>query len=300
MPPSMSTLRRYLSHRLHWLSVMALAAFLLSQTLGAVFWPAELFSHFLPHYTALFAAAAAFTQGRRRRIWLGTTLTAAVLMWQPFSSDAPLPAPAAPAWRMVWYNVRLDNPDPATETAALLAQSPDVLALAEIQADDPRWAELRRHHPHGCTHQEHSPFALAVWSRHPLAACDIRQHQEFAYIRAELPDGTAVYALHPPPPINSLLAAARSAYLAHTAAEISREPGKVVVVGDFNSSPFSPLFRRFTRHTGTPPYTPMMQPTWRPLFINIDHALANFPLHTAALPWQHSDHRALLLSWPRP
>lgn len=295
----MSAFRRHLPHRLHWLSILALLAFLISQTLGAVFWPAELFSHFLPHYAALFAAAALFTSGKRRRVWLGSALAAAVLMELPFSAHAPPPAPAKPAWRMVWYNVHLDNPDPAAETAALLAQQPDVLALAEIQAGDPRWALLRRHHPHGCTHQEYSPFALAVWSRQPLTACHIRQHQDFAYIRAELPDGTAVYALHPPPPINRQLAAARSAYLAHTAAEIGREPGKVVVAGDFNSSSFSPLFRRFARHSATRSYTPTTQPTWRPLLINIDHTLANFPLRTAALPWQHSDHRPLLLAWPR-
>ncbi|MFA9950125.1 hypothetical protein ABCS64_07310 [Rhodocyclaceae bacterium Wk13] len=75
--------------------------------------------------------------------------------------------------RLIWYNVHLNNPDAAGESAVLLAEKTDVLALAEINLNDPGWQVLRTHYPHGCQHQEASPFALALWSAAPLASCDI-------------------------------------------------------------------------------------------------------------------------------
>ena len=267
------------------------------QLLGAHFWPAELFSHFLPYYAFLWAAAALLSTGRSRYLWGGMTLLATAWLLQPWPQA---PAAQTSGVRLLWYNVHLDNPDPAAETAALLPQQADVLALAEINLDDARWQNLRRHYPHGCQHQENSPFALALWAQQPLTACNIRFSGDFAYLRAQLPDGRVVYALHPPPPVNGRLAEARRRYLQQTAAEIAAETAPVMALGDFNTSPFSPLLRRFTAQTGLQPQTPYWQPTWRPFFINIDHVLSRTPAHSQALPWQYSDHRPLLVVWPKP
>lgn len=289
-------LRRFAAKRLHLLAVLSLTAFAFSQILGGRFFPAELFSHFLPHYAAVFALAALLCSGRARLIWLAAALAAALWLSLPWERS---PRPAAPAWRLLAYNVHLDNPDPAAETAALSAERPDVLALSEIDLDDARWHTLLQRYPHGCAHRENSPFALAVQAARPLSACEIRFSGDFAYIRALLPDGTALYALHPPPPVSAGLAEARSRYLEQTAADMAAESGAVVAAGDFNTSPFSPLMRGFMHRSGLKLYTPHWLPTWRPFGISIDHALANRPLHIRALPWQHSDHRPLLVQWQR-
>jgi len=52
-----NTLRPWLARRLTLLSWLALIAFTISQII--TFWFTELFSHFLPHYTVLWAATAA-------------------------------------------------------------------------------------------------------------------------------------------------------------------------------------------------------------------------------------------------
>ena len=48
------------------------------------------------------------------------------------------------------------------------------------------------------------------------------------------------------------------------------------------------------------PHTPNYLPTWLPFGLNIDHVLTRDKSGTRirALPWMHSDHRALLIEWP--
>nr|WP_167738621.1 endonuclease/exonuclease/phosphatase family protein [Eikenella exigua] len=131
----------------------------------------------------------------------------------------------------------------------------------------------------------------------PLAACEVRMIGDYPYIRAQTADGTALYALHPPPPISSELAGARQHYLAETACALAAEP-RALAVGDFNSSPFSPLFRRFLQESGSRPATRYFTPTWKPFFLNIDHALAKgLNVSARTLPWQYSDHRPLLVEY---
>ena len=187
--------------RLHILALLALAAVIAGQ-FGSLFWPAELFSHFLPYYAAIFILAAFWPRPKWRALWL--VCAAASLLWlaQPFA----LPDTPAGGTRLVWYNVHLDNPAAEAESAALLAERADLLALGEINLDNPGWQSLHQAYPHGCQHREHSPFALALWCKQPLAACEVRMIGDYPYIRAQTADGTALYALHPPPPISSELA----------------------------------------------------------------------------------------------
>ena len=122
----------FLRPRLHILALLALAAMLIGQ-LGSLFWPAELFSHFLPHYAAIFILAAFWPCPKWRVLWL--VCTAASLLWlaQPFT----LPDAPAGGTRLVWYNVHLDNPAAKAESTALLAEQADFIALGEINLDNP-------------------------------------------------------------------------------------------------------------------------------------------------------------------
>ena len=99
--------------RLHILALLALAAVIAGQ-FGSFFWPAELFSHFLPHYAAVFILAAIWPRPKWRALWL--VCAAASLLWlaQPFA----LPDAPADGTRLVWYNVHLDNP--AAETGGVI------------------------------------------------------------------------------------------------------------------------------------------------------------------------------------
>lgn len=283
-------MKTYLARRLQTLAWLTLAVLLIGQ-LGALHWTAELFSHFVPHYAAVFALAALCLHNRWRYLWAAWALAlTAWTLWPPV-----LEPPDSAATRLIWYNVNLDNRDARGESARLLAADADILALAEIQLHDPGWQPLRQHYPHGCVHEENSPFALAVFAREPLAACDIFFPGEYPAIRAVLRDGRVLYAAHPPPPINADLASARVDYLRILADRLAAE-NSALLVGDLNSSPYSPHYRALLRAT-----TRNILPTWLPLGLNLDHALVRHgQAHSKALPWHTSDHRPLHIQWSLP
>lgn len=288
-------MKTYLARRLQTLAWLTLAVLLIGQ-LGALHWSAELFSHFVPHYAAVFALAALCLHNRWRYLWAAWALAlTAWTLWPPV-----LEPPDSAATRLIWYNVNLDNRDARGESARLLAADADILALAEIQLHDPGWQPLRQHYPHGCVHEENSPFALAVFARAPLAACEVRFIEDYPYIRATLADGRTLYAAHPPPPINADLARARIAYLRHLADRPATEKS-ALLLGDLNSSPYSQHYRELLRRAGLHTTTRNGLPTWLPLGLNLDHALVRHgQAHSSALPWHTSDHRPLQTDWGRP
>ena len=288
-------MKPYLARRLQTLAWLTLAVLLIGQ-LGALHWTAELFSHFVPHYAAVFALAALCLHNRWRYLWAAWALAlTAWTLWPPV-----LEPPDSAATRLIWYNVNLDNRDARGESACLLAADADILALAEIQLRDPGWQPLRQHYPHGCAHEDSSPFALAVFAREPLAACDIFFPGEYPAIRAVLRDGRVLYAAHPPPPINADLASARVDYLRTLADRLAIE-NSTLLVGDLNSSPYSPHYRALLRDADLRATTRNILPTWLPLGLNLDHALVRHgQAHSSALPWHTSDHRPLQTDWGRP
>lgn len=297
------TARRGLLHHVRT-AIDALAALsvlvLLIGQLGRLHWVAELFSHFIhAHALALLLAALL---GHRRWWWLAGALLLGVWLLLPlhaWRSPSPSHLPS-PAWRLVFYNVHIHNPAAQTEAAALLQQNAEVLALAEIDLDNPGWQALRQTHPHGCAHRERSPFALALWSSQPLRDCQVHFSHGFAWIHAERADGMVLYALHPPPPMTAALAHARDGYMDEVSRHMAHQ-ARYLAVGDLNTSPFSPRMRQWLRQAGAQTNTPNALPTWRPYALNIDHALTRrgHPVHVRALPWGFSDHRALLVEVER-
>ncbi|PIE82651.1 MAG: endonuclease [Cardiobacteriales bacterium] len=287
-------MRRFISRRLHILAILSLLALIAGQ-FGAYHWFAELFSHFLPYYTFIFLLATIASSGYKRWIWLACTLGSVLWLMQPLTWWQRHAAHDAPdnSATLIWYNINLHNPAATEESAYLLAKNADILALSEMHPNDSAWHNLRANYPYRCEHIDDSPFALALWAKTPWQDCAVYFIDTFPYIRAILADGTALYVLHPPPPINPFLARAREKYLRLSAQSITLDE-RVIAVGDFNSSPFSPLFRRFMRDSRTISHTPYWLPTWQPFFLNIDHVFSRHQALTVQpLPWQHSDHRPL-------
>lgn len=289
----MTTLRPFFAKRIQILAIISLTGFILSQIFGTINWFLELWSHFVPYYAVIWLMAAWLVSTKIRWLWAICSVCAISSLMLPWQRELPTPAHHA----LIWYNVNVNNADPRAETQRLLAQQADILALAEIQINQAAWQPLRQAYPHGCEHPSDSPFALAVLARQPLAACRVKLIDGYPYIHALTADRQiAIYALHAPPPINGEMAQSRQFYLQKLALNIATEP-RVLVVGDLNSSPFSPIFREFTDAAKVSPQTHYGLPTWL-LGLNIDHVLSRGQaVAVQSLDWGESDHRGLKVVW---
>ena len=134
----------------------------------------------------------------------------------------------------------------------------DVVVLLEAS---PRFAgmiaDLKEDFPHQLVHLEDSPFGIAVLSRLPVEQGVITQQGggfAHAELKLKLPgraEPLALYAIHPPPPINAELATARDEKLAHIAGKVAAQASVTpIVAGDFNVTPWSPAYARFVQASG--------------------------------------------------
>ena len=151
---------------------------------------------------------------------------------------------------MIALNVLFTNTAYQTSEQWLMAQQADVVLLTEAT---PQWqanlAALQRAMPYGCAMWDDSPFGMAVLLRVKPIQCEILYTDEtyrlYPYICIERADHTVVYGIHPPPPLGIELATARNQALRILAEQIARENHPLIVLGDMNITPYSPLYQHF-------------------------------------------------------
>lgn len=276
---------------------------------GVFDWRLELFSHFLPFYIPPVLAGLWLERVRWRRVVLGTVLMVqlgwlyAAFGW-PERESVDLPGMPL---RLFAFNGYVHNPDRVSALAWLRERKPDVLLLTEAT---PAWladAEmLRREMPHSCARGDDGPFGVALLSRQPLRLCEViapRAGDGFPYVRAELANGLVLYGIHPPPPLSAELAAARDAMLVELARRIATETAPVLVVGDMNITPFSPVYQSFRRRARLQeagfPFAPTWGPPGWPAVLPLDRVLVRGVEGRVSVgPALGSDHRVLILQLP--
>lgn len=287
---------------LAWLAALATVPGLA----GALDWRLELFSHFLPFYIPLLLAGLWLERVRWRRAVLGAVLLLQ-LGWLYAASGWPereavdLPGISL---RLFAFNGYVHNPDRVSALAWLRERKPDVLLLTEAT---PAWLAdvemLRREMPHGCARGDDSPFGIALLSRQPLRLCEViapRAGDGFPYVRAELASGPVIYGIHPPPPLSAELAAARDDMLVELARRIASEAAPVLVLGDMNITPFSPVYQSFRRDSRLQeagfPFRPSWGPAGWPALLPLDRVLLRDVSGQVRFgPALGSDHRVLML-----
>ena len=289
----------FVRKRLLFLAYASLVAVILGE-LGRFYWLLELFSHFVPYYSATLLLATVFSPKTWQKCWFGlSAVLLAVWMFTPLTN----PPTAAPTQqRFISYNLYINNPQVEADINWLKQQSADVVFLTEAAPSMQIVQRLQAAYPHGCERLEDTPFGLILLSKQALKSCTVLQHgslQNFPAIRAELGNGRIVYAIHPPPPISAYMATERERVLQSIAEQVSHEQGEVLMMGDMNNTAFAPSFRRFTQISGLKLQAPRAMPTWRPGYISIDHILLR-SLYGATVsygPWLGSDHRPVQAAW---
>lgn len=266
------------------------------------------FGAFLSLMLALFGAW-------RSGLALGAVaLLAGGLQIWPLLGPRP-PAEAAtgpePGLQVLWFNLYQENATPHAElAAALIGSGADLVVLAEAEPLRPVLAELAGTYPHqlGCTG---GSCATLVLSRHP-----------FVPGRAEMINGArkgrlAAFAIEPEGRMPLAVVAAHLTkpwyhgffdvdlwYLLDRAAAVD---GPLLVMGDFNATPWSRPLQRIRAETGlrAPGWPVATWPTGAgALGLPIDHLLVRDGVVLGPVtPWGGglgSNHRGLLaeIHWP--
>jgi endonuclease/exonuclease/phosphatase (EEP) superfamily protein YafD len=243
--------------------VGALALSTVLAELGESWWIADLFGHFRYHYAlgAVLLAGAALLLGRRVAVLASACLLGAQI-WAiaaPPRTPAIERAGAGAPLRVMSVNVLTVNPRHDDVAAAVERAAPDIAALQEISsAWHPVVERLARLLPH---------VAPADWraresdnillSRHPIVESRLALPPGPARWSAHVDaivdvDGrrVRVIAVHPPPPVSPLLAEIRQSYLDDYARAATATEMPLLIVGDFNITPYSPRFRALLREGG--------------------------------------------------
>lgn len=226
----------------------------------------------------------------------------------PLYMQDPAPAASQDTLAIVSFNIGAGRADPADVIEYVDEQDPDLVFLLESTEE---WVSQVRTDGTGYTVGNQIPedrtYGISVLGTGVSVVEQLRlgvTRDPVMRVEATL-DGerVAVYAIHPRPPDNDSRTEARDSLFTELAILVSNEDMPVVVIGDFNASPWSYAFQDFVDATGliNSQIGYGLSATWptSPLtLVPLDHMLHSSSLTTVQRnvgPNLGSDHLPLLV-----
>jgi endonuclease/exonuclease/phosphatase (EEP) superfamily protein YafD len=221
-------------------------------------WPFTLFEHFRVQYTVtgLIIIAGAAALGMRGFFDVAVIATLGHMLWlAPDLCRAPAPIPdGGVAVRVLVLNVHTESSTFAEVRALIDDLHPDVVGLVEV---DQRWIAGvapavvsyagRLEQPRG------DNFGVALYTRVPLTGSIEDLGGKLPSAVADVTIGGARFGIilvHPLPPISAAALDAQHEELEAVADRARELAPPVVVMGDFNATPWSRPFRRLLARSG--------------------------------------------------
>ena len=279
-------------------------------------WPLELLNHYPLHYGFLLAAGTLlllYLREHKRAAFFGVFAlwnigVVSGDLWGKVPVDAD-----APRLKIVLANVFTENREFEKVEDWILSEDPDLIVLMEV---DHRWwarlDRLRERYPHGEQILRGDNFGIALMSRNPFRSVEILPALEsyLPSVRAKLDFGgrpLSIFATHPLPPTSQEHLDKRDAQLSRMGALAKKAAaeGEVVLMGDFNTTPWSPTFRRLLTDSGLRDSRRGfgLQATWPEgmpiLLLPLDHLLVSPGIGVVERrtgDWNGSDHRPVVAS----
>lgn len=276
----------------------------------------ELASHFRLQYALAATACVILLVAFHSWKLLPLALCCATLNWMfilPYYAAASRPTFASDAIRLrvMQANVLGGNRDYAALTAVVEAERPDVMVLQEYTDS---WHEhlqaLHTQYPYFKAAPRQGGSGMALFSRYPLEAAEVLTldaSTHLAILARVNVDGVplTVLALHPPTPMRSDKFSSRNEQFARAAAIMRETRGSKLLIGDLNTTMWSPYFMDLVRDAGLrdarrgfgiSPSWPVPLPP--PFQIPIDHCLVSEEMSVEAIRTggrTGSDHRPLIV-----
>ena len=280
------------------LGLLAISVF--TSLFAAHHWFADLFSHFYIQYMVggflLAAWFGIFKQWRQMAMAsficvFSVFILATNFIIPPSHSNAAIKN-AGKTFTVLHYNRNYGLKEHSALATYLRDKKPDIAVLQEATQSHVEMVEgLRDIYPHQIHEPRQNAFGMIVMSQHPFLEKRVQHFERIALDNFQIrfkvqPDeleAITVYAIHPPPPTSRLLNRQRNMELAITSKNIAqdKESKNIIMLGDWNITPFSPPFYDVLEttglkheHTSFPPFV-----TWPSQFalsifqIPIDHIL---------------------------
>jgi len=257
-------------------------------TLAEHWWIFDLFSHFRVQYLFLFGLLGILLMLRRLWRWAIVVLPFVILTSLPVIDhwEGTVAAnPSAAQLSIMNVNVNAGNSNYRAFLDHVEQESPDILAIIEFTPEWQRAIEiLYGEYPYRIEEPRLGNFGIALFSRVPLADGESFELENSMAIsaRVDLAGQTLrVLAVHLRPPLSGQWSGIRSQQLEELGARLMTRSEAIVVTGDFNITPYSPLFsgwlrRNRLRHATRPNQSTVSWPTGFPLLgIFIDHCVVN-------------------------
>ena len=264
---------------------MGLVGVTLLGFLGSFNWILDLFAHFRVQYMQLCLPLIGIYLWKRMNHKAIAVVLLAALNYSlvlPFYFGKPAPAKEKPI-RAMLLNLNAGNGNTDRVLAAIREYNPDILLLEEVT---PHWAtELRTldaDYAYKVAEPQDGCFGIMLLSKHPL-----KNGKMVEIGTASVPSITATvylprgeiqfFGTHPLPPIGRDYAAHRNNQLSELA--IHAKGSHVLLMGDLNTSPWSPHFKTLLENSGLENSMKGFgfQPTWpagNPFMkIPLDHVL---------------------------
>lgn len=251
----------------------------------------ELTSHFKWQYLTVGCCTLFFWIITRQKIWslvsFGCILLnlLAIVPWYLPSSQI-IAGNQVNKIRILQLNVFTKNQQYSQAIALIKKENPDVAVFLEVSE---KWAEklkvLRQSYPYVFHNQDNRRFGKSIYSKIPLdtpkTKFTVRERKTLVTQLKISGQTVSLIVTHPTIPIKRSTFKVRNQELAVLADYISKLESLIIVVGDFNTSMWSPYYQQFVNNTrlknGRRGFG--VQPSWPTdfplLYIPIDHCLVS-------------------------
>ena len=225
-------------------------------------WSLEILSHFQAQYFMVAIALAIIALFfRESRFFLATVFLCAVLSAQlvPWYSLGPLtnnsPTEAA-NYKVISANLWVHNTNPERVLKFVREEQPDLAVFMEINsAMEQQLETLNDILPYSSSRLTPYRLGTAIYSKTPLSNVQLQMFdtRSASNMTASVEAGgqtISVVAIHPFPPVSSELFLDRNRAFSAVGDYIKSQSNPVILAGDFNTTMWSPYYRRLARITG--------------------------------------------------
>lgn len=255
--------------------------------LGGLFWFFDLFSHFRVQYMQMglvLIGIALWKRLNKRAIALILLASLNYAFVLPLYFGKPVPTNEKPI-RAMLMNLNASNGHTQQVLESIRNANPDLLLLEEVTS---KWsaelAVLENDYRYRIAGPQEGSFGIMLLSKYPLTNSRIIEigNAGVPSITADVysPQGeVSIVGTHPVPPAGGEYSTHRNNQLAALPAIVNEQKNPVLLIGDLNTTHWSPHFTRLIRESGLKNSMRGFgfQPTWpsnnRFLRIPLDHVL---------------------------